>query len=191
MLDLFFENKVFEKVDFSIKKLPRGEYDNCTFIDCIFSNSNLSNYSFIECEFNTCNLGLSEFKNTSLKDVNFKNCKLLGIHFHEVDEFLLALNFEECDLNLASFYKLKLKNIKFTNCKLIEVDFTEANLTNSVFNNCDLNGAIFERTILEKTDLRTSYNYAINPEINSIKKAKFSLQGLPGLLGKYNIEVEI
>ena len=28
-------------------------------------------------------------------------------------------------------------------------------------------------------------------EINSIKKAKFSLQGLPGLLGKYAIDVEM
>ena len=54
-----------------------------------------------------------------------------------------------------------------------------------------MNGAIFDNTILEKSDFRTSYNYAMNPEINSIKKAKFSLQGIPGLLGKYNIEVEI
>jgi len=86
---------------------------------------------------------------------------------------------------------LKLKNLKFTNCKLIEVDFTETNLTNSVFDNCELKGAFFNNTLLEKVDFRTSYNYAINPEINSIKQAKFSLHGLPGLLGEYNIEVEI
>jgi len=82
--EVYFENKIFEKVDFSVEKLARGEYDNCTFIDCIFSNVNLSNYTFIECEFDTCNLSLSKFKNASLKDVNFKNCKLLGIHIQTI-----------------------------------------------------------------------------------------------------------
>ena len=64
------------------------------------------------------------------------------------------------------------------------------NLTNATFNNCDLIGSIFKTTILEKTDFRTSFNYSIDPEINRIKKAKFSLQGVIGLLGKYQIEIE-
>ena len=70
------------------------------------------------------------------------------------------------------------------------MDFTEANLTGAIFNNCDLVGAIFENSLLEKADFRTSYNYSIHPETNNIKKAKFSLQGLPGLLSNYNIEIE-
>ena len=69
-------------------------------------------------------------------------------------------------------------------------DFTEADLTNSVFDNCDLAGAKFEKTILEKADLRTSHNYSIDPEINKIKKAKFSVHGITGLLDKYDIEIE-
>ncbi|HSQ45289.1 MAG TPA: pentapeptide repeat-containing protein, partial [Lutibacter sp.] len=71
-----------------------------------------------------------------------------------------------------------------------EVDFSETDLSNAVFNNCDLIGSIFKTSILEKTDFRTSYNYSIDPELNRMKKAKFSLQGLPGLLRKYQIEVE-
>lgn len=47
-----------------------------------------------------------------------------------------------------------------------------------------------ENTILEKSDFQTSYNYSIDPEINRIKKAKFSFQGAVGLLDKYDIEVE-
>jgi hypothetical protein len=43
---------------------------------------------------------------------------------------------------------------------------------------------------LERTDFRTSYNYSIDPEINRISKAKFSINGVVGLLGKYNIEIE-
>ena len=71
-----------------------------------------------------------------------------------------------------------------------ETDFAECDLTEAVFNNCDLMNAIFDSTILIKADLRTAFNFSINPEQNNIKKAKFSINGLPGLLGKYDIEIE-
>jgi hypothetical protein len=43
---------------------------------------------------------------------------------------------------------------------------------------------------MEKADLRTSYNYSLDPEINRITKAKFSILGISGLLEKYNITIE-
>jgi hypothetical protein len=49
---------------------------------------------------------------------------------------------------------------------------------------------MFEETNLEKTDLRTAYNYTIDPDKNKLKKAAFSLNGLPGLLSKYDIVIE-
>jgi uncharacterized protein YjbI with pentapeptide repeats len=63
-------------------------------------------------------------------------------------------------------------------------------LTNSTFDTCDLARATFGNTILEKTTFCTSYNYSIDPESNRIRKAKFSLAGVAGLLGKYDIEIE-
>ena len=71
-----------------------------------------------------------------------------------------------------------------------EVDFTECDLTATVFDNCDLLNAKFENTLLQKTDLRSAFNYTINPESNKIKKARFSLSGVAGLLDKYDIEIE-
>ena len=71
-----------------------------------------------------------------------------------------------------------------------EVDFTEADLTGALFDNCDLSQARFERTNLEKADLRSSRNFSIDPEINKIKKAKFSIHGITGLLDKYEIEID-
>jgi fluoroquinolone resistance protein len=53
-----------------------------------------------------------------------------------------------------------------------------------------LDRAIFDNTILEKADFRTSFNYSINPERNKMKKSKFSTAGIAGLLDKYDIEVE-
>jgi hypothetical protein len=50
--------------------------------------------------------------------------------------------------------------------------------------------AIFHGTTLEKADLRTALNYAIDPENNWIRKAKFSLPAVTGLLSKYEIEID-
>jgi len=40
------------------------------------------------------------------------------------------------------------------------------------------------------TDFRTSVNYSLDPERNRIKKARFSLSGIAGLLDKYDIEID-
>ena len=79
---------------------------------------------------------------------------------------------------------------EFRDLILQDADFTESDLSSSVFENCDLAGALFENSILEKADFRTSINYTIDPEKNIMKKARFSLSGLPGLLAKYNIDID-
>ena len=71
-----------------------------------------------------------------------------------------------------------------------DVDFTQADLSNVKFNTCDLIRAKFENTNLEKADFRTSYNYSINPALNRMKKAKFSVAGIYGLLDNYDIVIE-
>jgi len=83
-----------------------------------------------------------------------------------------------------------MKKTNFIDCSLKEVDFAETDLTMAAFTNCDLSGASFMRTILEKADFRTAKNYALDPEINKIKKAKFSYLELAGLLAKYDIDIE-
>ena len=99
------------------------------------------------------------------------------------------MNFEDCLLNLSMFYNRKLKGAKFKNCSLHEVDFTDTDLTNATFDNCDFTGAVFRNSILEKADFRTAFHFSIDPEINRIKKTKFSRMGLDGLLHKYGIDI--
>jgi uncharacterized protein YjbI with pentapeptide repeats len=78
----------------------------------------------------------------------------------------------------------------FTNCSLKEVTFIGTNLSFSVFENCNLDGAIFNETQLAAVNFTTAYNYKIDPEFNPMKKAKFTTQGIMGLLDKYDIKIE-
>jgi len=189
MEKLYFEEKLFELQDYSENLLPAGNYENCQFVNCNFSNSNISNVNFTECEFNGCNLSMAILAKTAFRDIRFIGCKLLGLHFEHCNEIGFTVYFDNCILNLSSFYKLKFKKTTFKNCSLIEVDFAETDLSASQFYNCDLAGATFDNTILEKADFSTSFNYSINPEINRIKKAKFSIPGIIGLLEQYDIEI--
>jgi len=187
---VYIQDKKFDKENYTAIALPIADYENCIFNNCDFSNSDLSKRVFLECEFITCNLSSARLHKTAFKTVKFKDCKLLGLRFEDCDDFLFEVNFENCLLNLSSFYKMKIKKTGFKGSHLSETDFTEADLTSAVFDNCDLTAAKFEHTILEKVDFRTSHSYSIDPELNKIKKAKFSVHGVVGLLNKYDIEIE-
>ncbi len=185
----YIENKTIEKADFRNERLGGTEYENCRFIQCDFSKSDLSSIKFIDCTFEQCNLSTADIGLTVLNNVSFSDCKMNGLRFDTCNDFALSFRFENCNLDHSTFYKSRIKNTTFINCQLMETDFTACDLTEAFFDKCDMQGAVFERTILVKADLRTSYNYSIDPENNRIKKAKFSLSGLGGLLEKYEIEI--
>jgi len=118
------------------------------------------------------------------------NCKLLGLHFEACNPFSLEMNFKNCQLDLSSFTDCDLSNTNFQDCNLQEVDFTNAKLENASFETCNLSRAIFNNTDLRKADFRTAIHFQIDPASNRMEKAKFSHDGLPGLLSRYNIVVE-
>ncbi|MCM4167531.1 hypothetical protein KCTC52924_00970 [Arenibacter antarcticus] len=186
----FIMDQTYKGIDYTINKLPKGEYENCVFESCSFSKADIANVSFMECTFIECDLSNVHLKNTAIKESEFENCKMLGVRFDHCNPFLLSFKFVGCTLNLSSFHKLTLKNMVFSNCKLHQADFSESDLSNAKFDNCDLKEAIFENSILLKTDFRSAINFNIDPENNKLKKAKFSKEGALGLLLKYNIDIE-
>lgn len=179
----------FDKQDFATSVLPLAEYEQCTFTGCNFSTVNLTDFIFVDCTFKECNLSSAVVNNSAFRNVFFSHCKMLGLHFDRCNPFLPEFGFEHCTLNFSTFYRLKLKKTKFTHCTLHECDFTETDLTLAVLEECDLAGAVFDHSTLVQADLSTAFNYSIDPELNTIKGARFSLQGLPGLLGRYEIEI--
>lgn len=183
------EDIVFEKEDYTQLPLRKGEYEYCKFLNCNFSNTNLSGYKFLECEFNNCNLSMVKLGETLLRDIQFFDCKMLGVNFEHCSAFGFSAVFTGVTLNHSSFYKRKMQQFIFSNCQLTEVDFTDADCSGATFYNCDFTNAKFENTNLEKCDFTSSYNFFINPQINNIRKAKFSQAGLAGLLHQYQIEI--
>jgi len=187
---VFIEGKSFDKIDFRETNLAKGEYESCSFTACDFSHSNLSEVKFIGCNFMACNLSLAKLKQTSFLDVKFKDCKMLGLRFDHCSEFGLSFSIDNCSLNHSSFYQRKLKKANFKDAQFQEADFTDCDLTAATFHNCDFAGAKFENTNLERADMRTAYNYTLNPAINRIKKAKFSIPQVVGLLSAYDIIID-
>lgn len=189
-MEAFIDEQIFTKVDYTEQALSVAEYEACTFLDCDFSYSDLANIVFSNCRFVACNLSMVRLSNTVLRDVAFKECKLLGIDFEACNPFGLKMNIENCILNHCLFLKTKIRKTIFKDCLLHEVDFTESDLTSVVFENCDLTRATFDRAILEKTDFRTAYGFIIDPELNRVRKALFSIENISGLLTKYDIHIE-
>jgi fluoroquinolone resistance protein len=183
----YIEDQTYSGRSFTQIPLLPAEYTGCKFLNCDFSNADISGIQFHDCEFQSCNLSLVTITKTAFSSVRFKQCKMLGQHYEHCSPFGFSVDFEDCMLDHSSFYRVKMKKSNFKGCKLLEVDFTECDLTSAIFENSDLIGATFEQTMLEKADLRSSFNYIIDPERNRLKKARFSLSGCKGLLTKYGI----
>jgi len=183
----FSANQTFQNLqpaDFEI-----GEYDACHFVGCNFSNLNFHGSSFENCSFKNCDLSNAKVSGVSFQTVRFETCKILGVHFNGANPFLLEFNFQGCQLDYCNFFNLKLKKSIFNNCRMLEVDFSETDLSGTNFMGSELSGAVFDQTNVEKADFREAVNYRIDPERNRVKGARFDLEGLPGLLGKWGIKV--
>lgn len=184
-------NPYFFQATFTRDYVPvAGEYEGCIFNGCDWAGLDLSGYHFIACRFEGCNWSMAKLQRTVLREVYFKDCKLLGLRFDLCNHLGFSVSFTGCQLQHASFYQLKLKSTPFSHCNLQETDFAETDLTAALFEHCDLALAQFERSNLEKADFRTAFNYTIDPESNRLRHAQFSLPGVVGLLRKYELVVE-
>lgn len=185
MENAYFAEQTFEK----ISVIQPGEYEQCLFKNCAFESADFKNFKFLDCRFESCNVSLVQLSGACLQKVHFADCKMQGLRFEACNPFLFEVSFERCSLNLSSFYQVKTKGTSFLHCSLQEVDFTEAHFLKAVFDECDLSGALFDHTNLIEADFRTAHSYEINPSINQLKKAKFSRDGLAGLLQSFGISI--
>lgn len=184
------EDKTFTKATIEEIRTQGGQFEYCSFVQCDLRTAHLSNLIFIDCSFKDCYMANCSLQNTGLQNVKFTDCNLTSMDFSKTRDFLFETHFDNCILDNAIFYSRKNKGAKYINCSCKEVDFTQVDCTNAIFDNCNLHRAIFDNTNLKGADFTTSYNYIIDPDRNMVKKTKFSVHGLPGLLTRYDIVIK-
>ena len=185
---LYYQNQTFTA--FPPTGVVETQFDDCTFENCDLTSANFFGCDFINCTFNNCNLSMVKFGHNGFDKVEFMNCKLVGVDFTHTKDFLFTINFTNCILDYAAFMKKKNRKACFDKCSLKGADFSESDLTSTVFDQCDLSAAVFMRSVLNGANFVSSFNFTIDPEKNLLKKAKFSAQGLVGLLANYGIVVD-
>lgn len=184
------EDQAYEGFDFTKEPLPPGPFEHCTFTRCTFTRADLSARSFSECTFTNCELTMTRMVRTSIRDCTFVNCKLLGVSFDHGKTNLFAAVFTDCLMDSCSFQGMSLQHATFAGCRMHGVEFSGADVSGVVFDRCDLSDAVFVDCDLRGTDFRTALGFTLDPELNRMKGARFSLDGLQGLLAKYGIRVE-
>jgi fluoroquinolone resistance protein len=189
MEQLTYDDQTFDKLIMAGTVTRSREFQSCTFTNCDFSNSTFAGTKFLDCTFDGCNLSMAKLDSSTLNDVTFKNCKMLGVNFSPCADFLFSVGFDNCILDYSSFLGKKMLKTKFIRSTLKDVTFSQANLSGSSFEGCDLTAAVFNRTDLSAVNFVKAFNYDIDPEINNMKKAVFSAQGLEGLLTKHQLKV--
>jgi fluoroquinolone resistance protein len=179
----FSFNSVYQKNELFLDK----SFIDCKFYNCDFSESKFEKCRFVNCIFEECNLSLIKLTDSQIRDVSFKDCKLIGIDWTICSMNLFVVKFEKCILDYCNFNGLNLQNLVITDCKVIECDFTQTNLFNSDFKGSDLDRAIFSKSNLSHSDMRGAVNFLIDPRINNLKNAQFNLGDAIGLLRSFDI----
>jgi len=179
-----FNTIIYQKEDANFK-----EFEGCTFNRCDFSGCTFVAVTFIDCVFNDCNFDGAKINYAAFRTVSFNNCTIREVNFVMCDKLIFEIHFKDSILDFSKFYTLKIKGTTFTNCSIIAVDFMKTDLTEVIFDRCDLYRAEFEQAIANKCNFLTSFNYTIDPSKTKLKKAVFSLNEVKGLLHRHEIIV--
>jgi fluoroquinolone resistance protein len=82
---------------------------------------------------------------------------------------------------------LKLGGIQIKDCIALDVDFRQADLSEADFAGTDLSQSLFGDTNLSQADLSRACNYDIDPGLNVLRQARFSLPEALSLLHSMDI----
>lgn len=184
-----FFDQHFDQTTGAPDQFSYHDFEQCTFKNLHLAKALLAQANFVNCRFENCHLDLVVLKGTKLNDVAFVNCQMVGVNFEQCNPFAFSVGFQECNLDQSYFFNRNLKKTKLIGCSLKGASFINCDLAGAVFKDCNLELGIFVNNTLTQVDFSTSYNLTIDPEQNKLKKTKFSLHSLPGLLTKYDLVI--
>lgn len=170
------------------------EFEDCQFRRCRFPSSTFRGCAFVNCVFDSCDLSLLKIPFSRFTSVRFTDCKLIGVDWSETSSLTgltTSMSFQRCVLSYGFFLKLDLTGAQFVECEARETDFTGATLQRASFVKSDLEGAKFLETDLREADFTGATGYVIDPTRNKVKKARFSLPEVIGLLKAFGVVVKL
>jgi len=184
-----YYKETFSGLTLTNSKIQNKEFENCNFKKCIFIECIFENCRFIDSSFIGCSISANKPYNSQFTNVIFKDSKIMGFDWTKTKSVRL-LSFEKCDISYSNFSYIKLPELKLLECIAREVNFNETDLTNGIFTKTDFSKSVFSSTNLTKSDFRKSFNYGIDINFNTLKKAKFSLPEATSLLKSLDIILE-
>ena len=164
------------------------EFEDCRFESCRFTECNFFECAFLECRFEDCLMSATQVSGCSFIDAQFTECKLVGIDWTQGSN-VRGLVFSKCTLDYSVFSPLKLKGLKLLNCVCKEADFREADLTDGNFEGTDFDRSVFSQTNLTNANFEEARNYSIDPRVNVLKRAKFSMPEAMSLLKSFDVTI--
>lgn len=186
-----YNDQAFNELNLDGIQFESGEFVDCIFTACSFVETVFKKCRFVNCEFKRCDFSLSRIPGCSFINSSFGETKLIGVNWAQADWSTMDLGkpvqFNKCALNHSTFIGLNLEGLQVLDCNAVNVDFREADLSHADFSGSDLSESLFIHTNLSEADFSKALNYAIDPGLNIIKKAKFSLPEAMSLL--YNMDI--
>ena len=160
---------------------------------CALPRLALDGSELFACTFTDCDLSMLSLLDTSLREVRFVGCRLVGIDWTVAAWPSISSGdtvvFERCTLDVGTFADLDLRDTAFTGSSAREVDFADAVLSGADLSGTDLTSANFNRTDLRGADLTGATNAAIDFSSNQVAGARFDVTGALALLAPLGIEI--
>lgn len=186
-----FTSAEFKGVALKNEIVDDREFDTCVFVKCSLREIQFTGCKFRNCTFRGCDLSLSSFENCLFAETHFEDSQLVGLDWTRTawakSKFIQPVSFVGCVLNYSTFTGLNLKQVNLKKCIAHDVDFTEADLTRTDCTFTDFANSRFQDTNLTEADFTGASNYAIAPDLNKLKKTRFSLPEAMALL--YGLDI--
>ena len=139
----------FTDVDFSYAMLYGLKAVRCTFINCRFVNTRLSDAVFEQCTFFKQDTSCT-FEHTDLRNARFVECDMRMATF--ANARLFKAEFEKTNATGASFLRAEFGNV----VKIVESVFRLTDLRDADLKGCDLHKTSFEQADLRNARLNES-----------------------------------
>ncbi len=188
-----YSSQEFKKLTLKSARVIQKDFTGCTFLKCNFSETLFQECRFHECQFRECDLSLANLKDSAFNSTRFEGSQIIGVDWTQTawakNKFIVfkPVDFIDCVLNHCTFSGLKMKQIQIVRCIAHDVSFEEADLTSADCTFTDFNNSRFMHTNLSEADFTGATNYTIAPQLNVLKKTKFSLPEAMALL--YGLDI--